>query len=270
VPNATIQLIRFEMTEPSDNVFHERERFYLDLCLTPRPRNARARFRNHWALNRFEPLGDVFMFPSGEAVHARGDSTGPQVSIVCDLHADALREWSDGEIDWNDHSLKASLNIPQASIRSLMLRLAEESRSPGFASETLMELIAAQLGIELSRYCRDAQADPVAGGLASWCLRLIDERLIEVSKPPGLAELAGLCGLSVRQLTRGFRASRGCSIGNYIEQSRIGNAKRFLALDESVKSIAFSMGFSSSSAFSQAFRRATGETPRQFRQRLRH
>ena len=99
---------------------------------------------------------------------------------------------------------------------------------------------------------------------------MIDERLSEVARPPTLAELASACGLSVRQLTRGFRASRGCSIGDHIEQCRIANAKRFLAADESVKGIAFSMGFASSSAFSQAFRRATGETPRQFRQRLRH
>ena len=35
---------------------------------------------------------------------------------------------------------------------------------------------------------------------------------------PSLAELAELCALSVRQLTRGFRASRGCSLGEHIAQ----------------------------------------------------
>jgi len=74
--------------------------------------------------------------------------------------------------------------------------------------------------------------------------------------------------LSVRQLTRGFRTSRGCSIGDYVVHSRIDTAKRLLGTSESVKSIAYSIGFSSTSSFSYAFRRATGTTPRQFRQRV--
>jgi AraC family transcriptional regulator len=73
--------------------------------------------------------------------------------------------------------------------------------------------------------------------------------------------------LSVRQLTRGFRASRGRSIGDYVAQSRIDHAKRLLATKQSVKAISYSLGFASPSSFSFAFRRATGETPREFRQR---
>jgi AraC family transcriptional regulator len=102
--------------------------------------------------------------------------------------------------------------------------------------------------------------------LAPWRLRIIDERLEALRVAPTLAELAGLCSLSVRQLTRGFRASRGCSIGEYVAQSQIDHAKRLLASEESVKTIAYSMGFASPSSFSYAFRRATGLTPRQFRQ----
>ncbi len=85
---------------------------------------------------------------------------------------------------------------------------------------------------------------------------------------PTLAELAALCGLSVRQLTRGFRASRGCSIGEYLESSRVAHARRLLAAGQSVKSIAYALGFASPSGFCFAFRRATAETPREFRQRL--
>jgi AraC family transcriptional regulator len=94
---------------------------------------------------------------------------------------------------------------------------------------------------------------------------MIEERLREVRSPPTLTELAELCGLSIRQLTRGFRASRGCSIGDYIARTRMDNAKRLLGQGESIKSIAFSMGFGSPSGFCYAFRRATGSTPRQFR-----
>jgi AraC family transcriptional regulator len=132
----------------------------------------------------------------------------------------------------------------------------------------LVELIAGQLAIELARYCTSIADGPVTGGLTPWRLRLIDERIREVHKAPTLMELAALCGISVRQLTRAFRASRGCSIRQYVALSQVDHARRLLATEEPVKGIAYSLGFSSSSKFAFAFRRATGETPREFRQRV--
>jgi AraC family transcriptional regulator len=129
----------------------------------------------------------------------------------------------------------------------------------------MVELITGQVVIELARFCGESRTAAAAGGLAAWRLRLIEERLAEVRDAPTLTELAGLCSISVRQLTRGFRESRGCSIGDYIAQSRIDTAKRLLGGDQSVKSIARSMGFASPSSFSYAFRRSAGVTPRQFR-----
>ena len=149
-----------------------------------------------------------------------------------------------------------------------MRRLGQELRYPGFARELMAELIAGQIAVELCRYCAAIDEAPGAGGLASWRLRLIDERLAEVREAPTLTELAKLCSMSVRQLTRGFRASRGCSIGDYITQSRIDTAKRLLANEDSIKAIARAMGFASASSFSYAFRRGAGVTPRQFRTRV--
>lgn len=265
---ATIQLARYDLNTPTDDVFHEREGFYLDLCLTPRVRNARACFHNRWRPHRFERLGDVFMVPSGEELHTRSDG-GHQLSVVCELRPEAIREWFDGDLQWTDRRLEANLDIKNSSIKSLLLRLAEEVRNPGFASEALTELITSQMAIELGRYVLTIEDTSVSGGLASWCLRLVDERVNELGRAPTLQELAGLCNLSVRQLTRGFRTSRGCSIGDYMEQCRVRNAKQLLGTDESIKAVAYSMGFGSPSSFTCAFRRATGETPRQYRQRLR-
>jgi AraC family transcriptional regulator len=54
-----------------------------------------------------------------------------------------------------------------------------------------------------------------------------------------------------------------------VERCRVEHARRLLAADQSVKAIAYSLGFASPSGFCFAFRRATGETPREFRQRAR-
>jgi AraC family transcriptional regulator len=68
-------------------------------------------------------------------------------------------------------------------------------------------------------------------------------------------------------MARGFRISRGCSIGGYVAASRIEQAKRLLASSQCVKSVAYELGFRSPSNFTVAFRRVTGETPRAFQQR---
>jgi AraC family transcriptional regulator len=152
-------------------------------------------------------------------------------------------------------------------MRALLFRITAEVRHPGLAGQRMLEFLGGELAIELGRYCLEVAERPVTGGLAGWRLRLIDERLADDLSAPTLAELAQLCGLSARQLTRGFRVSRACSIGDYIEQRRMEAAKRLLMEGESVKTIAFSMGFASPSSFTFAFRRAVGASPSTFRQR---
>ncbi len=268
VPVAKAQLVHFHMAGPADNLLRDEEAYWLDLCLTPRPPNARACYPDRWSPHRFERLGNVFLVPAGESMQARSDGNISQASILCHLHPEPIRKWFDGDLQWTDRRLGSSLDIPDATIRSLLLRLAAELRHPGFASPTLVELIAAQLAIEVSRYCASITEHTGCRGLAPWRLRLIDERLQEVRLAPTLTDLADLCQLSVRQLTRGFRASRGCSIGDHVAASQLDHAKRLLASDQSVKAVSYSLGFASPSAFCFAFRRAAGQTPRQYRQEV--
>lgn len=266
----TAQLVRFHLPDPIDRVMGEDDQSYrLDLCLTPRPGNARACYPNRWNSQRFERLGNVFMVPPGEAMQARSDGGCQQESLLFSLNTGSVKEWFEDDLEWDSRRLMAGLDIRDANIQGLLLRMVQEARQPGFASEMLVELIGAQLAIELSRYCHDLDTRAVPGGLAPWRLRLIDERLQEVEATPTLAELAELSRLSVRQLTRGFRISRGCSIGDYVANTRIEHAKRLLGTNESVKAIAYTLGFSSPSSFCYAFRRATGDTPGQYRQRFR-
>ena len=267
VPPATVRLVRFDLARPADNVLRSDDSYWLDLCLTPRPQNARACFPDRWSPQRYERIGKVFLLPPGESLQARSDSASSQTSILCHLQAEALRRWCGGEPEWTDRRLRAGLDIRDASIRSLLLRLAQEVRHPGFASEVLVEMVVGQLAIEIARYCERASDDAPGAGLAPWRLRLIDERLREVREAPTLTELATLCRVSVRQLARGFRASRECSIGEYVAGARIEHAKRLLLAGESVKSVGYSLGFASPSSFCFAFRRGTGVTPREFRQR---
>ena len=270
LPAAHLQLVSLNHAGPDDHIFtRNRDVYWIDLCLTPRRPHARARYVDRWQPQRFRSMGAIVALPPGFKMHLKHEG-GRHVSLICGLRADAVHRWLPGDFHWTDRRLEACLDISSSIIRALMVRLAKELRQPGIAGRQLSEALVLQLSIEIARYLIAVGAPAERGGLAAWRLREIDRRLAEPGELPTLAEIASLCDISVRQLTRGFRASRGCSIGDYLAQSRIEMAKRRLATDESIKVIAVSVGFSSQSTFTYAFRRATGLTPRDFRQRLLH
>lgn len=267
-PTATAQLIHFHLAQPADDVLRADGAYWFDLCLTPRPRNARVCYPKRWDAHRFQRLGHVFLVPPSEVALMRSDDCVHQASLVLRLLPEPLRAAFGDDLEWTDRRLEASLDIANPNIRSLMLRLAEEIRHPGFASQMLVELVVGQIAIEFWRDSRGVESDAGHGGLAPWRLRLIDERLREPREPPTLSELAVLCKVSLRQLTRGFRASRNRSIGDVIADRRVDHAKRLLGQGQRVKAVAYTLGFSSPSAFCFAFRRATGTTPREFTRRV--
>jgi AraC family transcriptional regulator len=260
-----VQVVRKSWNAPID-VAGTAESHHLELALLPRGQQARGCFTEHWGPHRFEPIGQLFLMPAQQAVRAQSDCR-QQSSIVCSYDPPAVAQWMSADLQWTDNRLRSSLNLANAPLRSLLFRIGEELRNPGFASEILLELLAAEAAIELSRHLLGICDCAANGGLAPWRLRLIDERLASTDAPPTLSELAEMCNLSVRQLTRGFRSSRGVSIGHYIAERRIDQAKQLLAAGMSVKSVAYSTGFTAPSNFAAAFLRATGETPRQFKER---
>lgn len=260
------QVVRFDIRAPASSILHDDEAYQIDMCLTPRSLIARGGYSKRWGPHRFERLGDIFMIPPGEELFASG-GTSRQASLVCHLNARTIHEIVGQELTWSDQQLASTLDIGSARIRALLYRITEEVRHPGLANDRMITFLSGELAVELGRFCLEVAERPVTGGLAGWRLRLIDERLAEDVRAPMLAELADLCGLSSRQLTRGFRVSRGCSIGDYIEQRRMEAAKRLLMTGESVKAVAFGLGFASPSSFTFAFRRAVGISPTHFRQR---
>ena len=266
---ATVQLARVSLPNPTDHIRYEQDTYRLDLGLTPRPNNAQAWYRDRWKPRRFERIGEILVLPPGETVETRSDAIALQRSVLCYLRPEPMREWFDGDLEWTDRRLVAGLDIRDGGIRQLMLRLAVELQAPGLASEALMGAMSAQLALELGRYCAAIRERPRTGGLAAWRLRLIDERLREAQTAPTLPELARLCDVSVSALTRGFRASKGMSIGDYVANHQLDHAKRMLAAGESVKAVAYALGFASSASFCHAFRRASGETPGQFRDHVK-
>ena len=121
-PVATAQLVHFRPTGPAQNIMHERETYWLDLCLTPRPLNARACYQNHWNPHRFERLGTVFAVPPGETLITVGEGGPSQASVLCHLVPDSISAWFDGALRWTNQHREAGLDIRHDAIQGLLDR----------------------------------------------------------------------------------------------------------------------------------------------------
>jgi AraC-like DNA-binding protein len=76
-----------------------------------------------------------------------------------------------------------------------------------------------------------------------------------------LAELGRQVGAGDRTLSRRFRTDLGMTFPQWRTQLRLYHALHLLADDESVTTVAHRCGWSSTSAFIDAYRRAFGDTP---------
>ena len=72
---------------------------------------------------------------------------------------------------------------------------------------------------------------------------------------------------SARTLARRFQSETGLSFGAWRQQARVLDAMGRLGGGEPVTQVALDLGYESVSAFSAMFHRATGTSPRQFRNR---
>ncbi|MDN6884352.1 helix-turn-helix transcriptional regulator [Variovorax sp. CAN2819] len=82
--------------------------------------------------------------------------------------------------------------------------------------------------------------------------------------PDGIDEWADRIGMARRTLTRRFAAETGLSFAQWRQQARLLKAVELLSLRESVTAVALTVGYSSVSAFIEAFRKHFGCTPARF------
>ena len=85
-----------------------------------------------------------------------------------------------------------------------------------------------------------------------------------------LADVAAQFGVSVRTLTRRFRAATGTTLRGWVEQRRIQDAQELLRDSNlEVAGIARRCGYSDPRYFSRVFRRVVGVGPREYRDLVR-
>lgn len=92
---------------------------------------------------------------------------------------------------------------------------------------------------------------------------------VNLDKPLRQAGLLALAGMSAAKFKRTFKAHTGSSMREYIFNRRIEKAKSLLARGEAVSAVAAQVGLGSPMNFATAFKRATGQSPTQWRKASR-
>ncbi|MEM9150011.1 MAG: AraC family transcriptional regulator [Cyanobacteria bacterium P01_F01_bin.3] len=126
----------------------------------------------------------------------------------------------------------------------------------------VLELLALELEQILNRA---EQPRSVAPGDLEQLYQARDILLNDIVRPPSLPELARRVNLNERKLKLGFRQVFDTTVFGCLTQQRMAKACELLAQQRvSVTGVAFAVGYSSAAAFSNAFRRQFGLSPKQY------
>lgn len=160
---------------------------------------------------------------------------------------------------------------PQAAaFRWLLDQLVEESRAEQPGTQLASAQLAQLLFIQILRAHLKTSAPMPAG----WLRALGDPRIApalrlmhgDPARAWHLDELAKACAMSRTTFAFHFRTIAGVAPLNYLTAWRMRLAERTLREENtSIAAIAQSLGYASESAFSTAFKRVTGSSPKAYR-----
>jgi AraC family transcriptional regulator len=217
-----------------------------------------------------DPKARMIMVPPEQLLKCNSES-GQVRSLRCVLDAELVESFLDAIPMWNwsGVSLHKTHNLGGGQIEWLLRRMYREVSQPDFGTVPVIEALAKQLSVEILRkFCPPrAERSDYWGGLSPRHKRLIRERVTSQGPLPNREELADLCDLTVRHLSRAFRTETGQTLGGYIDSVMVDRANVQLMAGAPVRDVAESLGYATSSSFTSAFRRATGLLPREVKSR---
>lgn len=257
----TMDIRQYEWVRPSSGHLLP-QKHYLDISLDGSLRRSVLQ-SECWTEPQYS--GGVLYLPPN--VRYWGQPALEKRNLLCLSFGDAfLEDVFDGENPLRSSTPHA--DIQNIALRRYLLAIASELSSPGFAASTLLGSLAVGATVELARWSQ-LVSDLGNGIVLPLQAKRIEEYIrSNLSSTLSISDIGRACGMSTRNVARVFKQATGGSIGDFIARCRIGLAKELLESDNyRIKEISWRCGFRSSSAFSAAFRAATGMTPRDYRLR---
>jgi AraC family transcriptional regulator len=192
-------------------------------------------------------------------------------SRIIYFYFDPVRMPTDYGCGFSDFSPR--LYFEDSVLWETAIKLSKLAESGGGAADRpYQQALSVILAHELRRLNSNVPAItvPIRGGLASWQERIVASYIEDhLAEQISLAKLASLVRLSPYYFCRAFKQSFGVPPHRYHTGRRIERAKSLLTrMDLSVTDIGLSVGFSETSSFSAAFRKAAGLSPTDYRRSL--
>lgn len=263
LPRGQVEVRTNRWLAPVEDTFSLDGVYLVGMALTPRPGPAYARFVDEERAYAPRALGKVWFVPPDRRL--KTDCIEGQHRSICCLLSPAVGAGVFTHLrDADDRLLRDGLEIRSPDIEWMLHKVHRSTASDGFAASLLIETVLDALAVEVVRHLKGRESDQPRrrGGLSQRRLRLIQDRVKSDEPAPSLGELAEICRLTSRHLTRAFKEETGETIGKYVEAMTVERAHRMLASGtKPIAEIAIELGFASASSFSSAFRRKTGRRP---------
>ncbi len=216
--------------------------------------------------------GDFALIPAGTLHKTDFTSHGQNTKYVISFSAvtakklDAFLETDFSGTGFRAGKIKAPVQRQEAVLLLVNRMLYEFENQPELGRSLCMALLA-ELLISLQRYRggkeeNDGSEDPAHSRMRDVATYLCEH----AGEPITLAETAAHFAVSPSHLSRVFHRETGFGVREYLIQYRIRQAcELLLNSDLSVTQIADRCGFSDSNYFGDAFKKATGLSPREYR-----
>jgi AraC family transcriptional regulator len=176
------------------------------------------------------------------------------------------------DIDSAKVDMPSLLGVYDPVMHQLALELLNEAQHATpygkLFGETAGQLMAIQL---LRKHCTISyKVREYKGGLPQKTLnKVLDYIIANLNRNISLESLSILAGLSSYHFARQFKQSTGLAPHQYIVQCRVEKAKELLKhTNLSITQIALEIGYGSQSHFTSLFKRLTGVTPKEYRNRI--
>ncbi|MGY2134830.1 helix-turn-helix transcriptional regulator [Hymenobacter sp. HD11105] len=213
--------------------------------------------------------GDAGLYPAGEYGPSAWD--GPADVIHLHLDPQWLETCARQSLDLVHFNLRERFRFEDALLPHLGRQLLVAAGSEHALGQLYVEALGHALGYHLIEYHATYERRIVGTGarLSGGILARIDSYLeASAEQPITLAALADLANLSVFHFARRFKLTTGRSPYQYVIDWKIRRARQLLRAGElPVAAISDALGFASPAHFSAAFKRAVGQSPREFQRR---
>lgn len=189
--------------------------------------------------------------------------------LQCQLSDALMQPLMRGEVVEEPQAAKAELD-------ATLFRQWEEDLRSGVAD--LREIVTLEMNTRLQRLALALEANKAAARERSVAkpqlsgLTKVEQMVCYIAQNYkeriSAEDIGRACELHPNSAMRLFKMAFGTTLVDHVTHHRIFHAKRLLATtDQKIVDIAFNSGFNSVSRFNEAFRRASGCSPRTYRER---